>query len=96
MSAVVNFCCYYLIGLPIGIVLSLLFRMGALGLCLGLACANVLQVSKCISFADETFLGFGNIVFCELKYFVCIYTNPSFYKCACVEMLLIPDRLIFL
>lgn len=44
LSAVVNFCCYYVIGVPIGAVLALVFKMGALGLCIGLTCANTLQV----------------------------------------------------
>eukprot|EP00731_Ephydatia_muelleri_P026417 Em0018g517a len=49
VSAVINFCCYYIIGIPVGAILALIFKMGALGLCIGLTCANTLQcITLCI------------------------------------------------
>ena len=44
LGAFVNFICYDLIGLPIGISLALKAHMGTLGLWIGLACGNVVQV----------------------------------------------------
>ena len=44
LGAAVNFCSYYIVGLPIGIVLALVADLGALGLWSGLGIADVLQV----------------------------------------------------
>jgi len=45
LGAVVNFVCYYVVGLPLAIVLALVVHMGALGIWIGLAGGNMLQVS---------------------------------------------------
>jgi len=37
LGAVVNFVCYYVVGLPLAIVLALVVHMGALGIWIGLA-----------------------------------------------------------
>ena len=44
LGAVVNFICYYIIGLPLGISLALEAHMGTLGMWIGLATADTLQV----------------------------------------------------
>ena len=44
IGAVVNFVCYYVVGLPVGIGLGLGAHMGALGIWIGISCGNVLQV----------------------------------------------------
>ena len=44
IGAVVNFICYYLIGLPIGIPLALKAGFGARGVWIGLAIGNIIQV----------------------------------------------------
>ena len=44
VTAVVNFVCYYLIGLPIGISLALPVGMGSKGMWIGLSIADLIQV----------------------------------------------------
>ena len=51
LGAAVNFFCYYVIGLPIGIVLALVADLGALGMWSGLIIGSILQVLP--SMGDE-------------------------------------------
>ena len=44
LGALLNFFCYYMIGLPLGIFLAFASRLGTLGIWIGLAIADGLQV----------------------------------------------------
>ena len=46
LGAVINFVAYYVIGLPLGISLAFAAHLGALGMWIGLATANALQVRE--------------------------------------------------
>ena len=44
-GAVINFVAFYLIGVPLGVVLAVVVKWGALGMWIGLLVASVIQVS---------------------------------------------------
>ena len=44
INALVNFCCYYLLGLPLGIVLALVVGLKVKGMWIGLTVADGIQV----------------------------------------------------
>ena len=44
VGAVVNFVCYYIIGLPLGISLALLTKLGVTGIWIGVGVADMIQV----------------------------------------------------
>lgn len=43
-GAVINFICYYVFGLPLGICLALLLKLGVVGMWIGISVADTLQV----------------------------------------------------
>ena len=43
-GAVINFICYYVFGLPLGICLALLVNLGVVGMWIGIGVADTLQV----------------------------------------------------
>lgn len=45
IGAIMVFIGYYIIGLPLGALLGLKFELGAVGLWIGMACANFVHVS---------------------------------------------------
>ncbi len=52
-AAVTNFVCYYVVGVPLGIVLALVVGLKTQGMWIGISVAAGLQVGVCVQFTSR-------------------------------------------
>ena len=73
VGAVVNFVCYYIIGLPLGISLALLTKLGVTGIWIGVGVADVIQVILHFPFFGERCCNASYYSFSQsVVFFICI------------------------